>query len=531
MHKAEQELSVLTKTEHREFFDTQHLKSDLKRRSVRGGAVTMASQIIKFLLQISGMIILARLLTPQDFGLVAMVTAITGFVTSFKDMGLSEATIQKDKINHLQVSTLFWINVAVSFVFSVIVAACAPLISWFYSEPRLTHITLITCGILILSGLTVQHQALLNRQMRFSALSAIEIVSTMIGILTGIALAWRGAGYWALVCSSAATVSLYAVLSWLLCGWLPGLPSRRAGIRSMLGFGGHLTTFNILNYFARNLDNILIGRYWGANSLALYDKAYTLLMMPLRQINTPMARVAIPALSRLQNNPERFRRFYLNAVRVIAYLTMPMVASMGVLSREIITLILGMQWIDASPIFLVFAFAGFFQSIANTTGWVFVSLNQTRRMAIWGLISTFLTCVSSVIGVQWGAMGVAISYTVYGYLMFYYLYSFCFKSSPLTIKDLFVVLFRPVFFSLFIVAAMFLTRLCLQDRDTLTIVFGCFASAGVASFFVVLLFKSVRGDLRDIIYTINTALRKHESGNSKEQIFENLEKVTIPNIH
>ncbi len=149
------------------FFDTEYLKADLKGRSVRGGAVTMAAQGIKFFLQIGSTVVLARLLTPEDFGLIAMVTAVTGFVMMFKDMGLSMATVQRAEIDHAQISTLFWINVVLSLAFMLLTATLAPAIAWFYSEPRLTWITLALAGAFIFSGFTVQHQALLRRQMNF----------------------------------------------------------------------------------------------------------------------------------------------------------------------------------------------------------------------------------------------------------------------------------------------------------------------------------------------------------------------------
>ena len=296
------------------FFDTEYLKADLKGRSVRGGAVTMAGQGVRFFLQMGSTVVLARLLTPQDFGLIAMVTAVTGFVMMFKDMGLSMATVQRAEVNHAQISTLFWINVTLSLGVMLVTAALAPAIAWFYGEPRLTWITLALAGAFIFGGLTIQHQALLRRNMRFGTLALIGIISMVMGIVAAIIAAWYGAGYWALVIMQLAGAITGAIAVWVVCGWRPGLPVRRSGVREMLAFGGNLTGFNVINYFARNADNLLIGKFWGSGPLGLYSKAYGLLMLPLRQINAPLSAVAIPALSRLKDEPERYRNYYIKAV-------------------------------------------------------------------------------------------------------------------------------------------------------------------------------------------------------------------------
>ena len=218
-------LSFLKRGETKNFFDTEHLKFDLKERSIRGGAVTMTSQVIKFFLRTGSTVVLARLLTPQDYGLVAMVTAITGFVAMFKDMGLSMATIQRAEINHAQVSNLFWINVALSIALALILVGAAPIISWFYGDSRLSWITIAIGGTFIFSGLTVQHQALLSRQMLFTTIAIIEILSMIIGITVGIALAWYGAGYWALVAITATSALSSMILVWSFYGWRPGKPA------------------------------------------------------------------------------------------------------------------------------------------------------------------------------------------------------------------------------------------------------------------------------------------------------------------
>lgn len=393
-------------------FNTEHLHGDLKSLSVRGGAATVLGQGARFVIQVGSTMVLARLLAPADFGLIAMVMAVTGFAALFKDLGLSMATIQRAEINHEQVSTLFWVNVAVSGLIAMLTVAMAPVIAWFYGEPRLTLVTIALSTVFLFGGLTVQHQALLERQMRFAALAAIQVAAMAAGVCAAIVTAALGFGYWALVVMQVTSALAIALGVWLLSDWRPGRPRRNAGVKGMLVFGANLTGFNILNYFARNLDNVLIGKVWGAIQLGLYNKAYGLLTLPINQVTAPIASVAIPSLSRLQSNPDEYARYYYRAINVIAFVTMPMMMMLAGLSNEVILLVLGDQWAGAVPIFKVLAFAALLQPVVNPVGWVFVSLGKTDKQLRWAVFAVPMTVLSFVAGLPWGAFGVAVSYTI-----------------------------------------------------------------------------------------------------------------------
>ena len=398
-------------------FRTDFLKDDLAGRSVRGGVVTIASQGLKFCSAMGATIILARLLTPADYGLIGMVAVVAGFVSMFKDMGLSVATIQKEEINAEQISTLFWINVLLSTAVMLVMVAIGPIVAWFYGEPRLTLITICFAQVALIGGLTSQHEALVRRQMRFTALAVLEIGSLIVGIFVAVTLAWYGARYWALVASQLAQTLTYAVGIWIVCGWRPGMPVRNSGVRSMFAFGRNLTGFHVINYFARNLDNMLIGKFWGSWQLGLYAKAYQLLLLPIDQINSPIATVALPVLSRLTDSPERYRKAYLRILQKVAILTMPIMAFMIACSDWMVSLVLGPQWIEASRIFAVLGIVGMVQPIANTTGWLFMTQGRTRHMFQWGLIGSSIIIGSIVLGLPWGAIGVATSYSLVSLLI------------------------------------------------------------------------------------------------------------------
>lgn len=424
-----------------QFLRTEHLQADLKGRTIRGGAVTVGSRIAIQLLGIGATVVLARLLTPNEHGLFAMVVAITGFVRLFNDLGLSTVTMQLPEINQKQISLLFWINVGLGAGLALVVIALAPAIAWFYNEPRLVEITMVMSSGFLLGGLTVQHSALLKRQMRFSALSAIEIITGAINIVAAVVAAAAGLGYWALVFLVLAGAPFRVLAIWFVCRWRPGLPGRAEGMRSMLTFGSNLTGYKFLNYLVRNMDNVLIGRFYGQYALGLYAKAYGLLLMPIQMINLPMADVAIPALSRVTDSPERYRKAYAGMVANVCLFTMPLVAFMIGTSDWLVITVLGSQWTEASTIFAWLAVSGLIEPFAFTTIWLFVSQGRTHQQLRWGFISAGVILTAFAIGLPWGATGVAAAYGlaslfVRAPLLFWYVG----REGPVKTRDLYRIL-------------------------------------------------------------------------------------------
>lgn len=393
-------------------FETQHLLADIGRRSARGGALTLGGQAGKFLLQLGSTIVLARLLSPGDYGLVAMVTAVSGFLLIFKDLGLAMATVQRPTITRPQVSTLFWLNLGVSIVLTLVTVGLAPILAWFYGEPRLLPLGMALAGGFVIAGLSVQHQALLQRQMRFSALVAADLASSLAGVVVAVLLAWAGAGAWALVALPLVASAVSTAMQWALTGWVPDRPQRGTGVRRMLRFGGNLTGFTAVNYLSRNMDNVLIGWYWKAAQLGLYSRAYGLMTLPLLQINAPVANVAVPALSRLGGDDDRYRRAYLRLAGLLNLVTMPGIAFMIVTAPWIIAVVLGPHWSGAARPFLWLGIAAIFQPLSNTTGWLFITQDRTRDMFRWGLMAMVLLVSSFAVGLPFGITWVAASYAI-----------------------------------------------------------------------------------------------------------------------
>ncbi|MEJ2722248.1 MAG: lipopolysaccharide biosynthesis protein, partial [bacterium] len=420
-----------------------HLSGDLRGRSVRGGAVTLSGQGAKFVLTLASMAVLARMLTPEDFGLIAMVIVIIGFITIFKDLGLTMATVQRATISHGQVSTLFWFNLLISAAIMAVTVAVAPLLAWFYKEPRVTGITMVLAATIVFGGLSAQHQALLRRQMRFGAIAAIEILAILAGAVAAVVCAAAGLGYWSLVVFHVLRELATAAGVWTLCRWRPGAPVRGSGVRSLLSFGANLTGFNIVNYFARNVDKILIGWDWGAVPLGLYNNAYRLLLLPIQQINIPLTSVAVPTLSRLQNQRDRYRAYYRRGVMLTVTAGMPIVAFLFFTADKAVITFLGSQWLDAVPIFRALAPAAFIGTFNFATGWVFISMGTTRRQFFWGIFGSTATVLAYVIGLRWGPVGVAAAYSISLIVIRYPSIVYCFRGTHLRPIDLGAALWRP----------------------------------------------------------------------------------------
>jgi O-antigen/teichoic acid export membrane protein len=439
---------------HQEHFNTDHLLTNLKARTISSGAVTMSAQGGKFLLSLVSTMVLARLLTPRDFGLVAMVTTVTSFLRVFKDAGLSIATVQRERITHAQVSNLFWINVAISALITLIVAALAPAIAWFYHNPRLMSITLLLSITFLISGSTVQHQALLKRQMRFKALAMIDVGSMAVGVLVGVVMALIGYRYWSLVGSSLSMETSGLVLTWSVSRWRPGLPTRRSGIGPLLSFGAHRTAGDFILSLARGSDNLLIGRFYGATAVGLYSRASILLMRPLEQFLGPINAVFMPALCRLQSQPARYRSTFLRLYEAMALIGFFFTGLFLALARPLTLVLLGPKWEQAAVIFGGFTIAALCVPLANASAWLFTSQGRGRDMFVAQSINACAVVLSFVAGLPFGPVGVAIAFSASNLLVRIPIYYFSVgRRGPVRTADLWKVFFRhlPVWAIVFFV--------------------------------------------------------------------------------
>ncbi|HJT26334.1 MAG TPA: lipopolysaccharide biosynthesis protein [Pyrinomonadaceae bacterium] len=482
-----------------EHLKTDGLMSDLTGRAARGGTIMVTSQGFKFFFNMASAVVLARLLTPQDYGLIAMVAVVTNFSYPFRNLGLSAATIQKPVIDNRQVSNLFWVNVGLSVAIMLLTMAFAPVVAWFYGEPRLIWITVAIAAGFIFSGLAIQHEALLKRQMRFFGLAASELGSMLAGTIAAIALAWWGVGVWALVGANLVTAFTFMTGVWIAYRWRPALPARNSGVRSMLKFGRNLTGNNVLNYLSRNIDNLLIGRVWGPRQLGLYARAYQLLLLPLDQLCAPIDGVAITALSRLTDDPERYRAAYLRMLEKLAMVTMPAMALMIGTSDWIVRVMLGPQWIETGKIFAILGILGLIEPISNTMGWLLISQGRTHHVLQWGVIDAVLSIASILVGLPWGAIGVATSYALTGVCLRKPLqFWFVTRTGPVLTRDFLKTIMASVFAAICVLAALRIFRSNVDfEKPFWGLVIGA-AIAGVVSLLSFSILPSGRRALVDV---------------------------------
>jgi PST family polysaccharide transporter len=384
----------------------------LKKRTARGALVSTTAQFVKLALRMGSLVLLARLLDPKDFGLVGMATTLTGFLSLFKDAGLSTASVQRENVTLAQLSTLFWINTCVGIALALITVLIAPLLAYFYGEPRLAWVTVGLAAGFIFSGASAQHQAVLQRSMRFGLLSIIEIISIIFGIVAAFFLAKTGYGYWALVAMALVCPACYCIGLWLVAGWTPGLPQRRSGVLSMLWYGGTVTINVVIVYIAYNLDKVLIGRFCGVEVLGIYGRAYQLINLPSDNLNSAISSVAFPALSRVQNDPARLRNYFLKGYRLFLSLITPITVGCALFSRDIVQVFLGHKWTAAAVPFSLLAPAVIAISLINPFGWLLYATGRAKRSLFIALLIAPVVVGGYLIGFPYGANGVASGFSL-----------------------------------------------------------------------------------------------------------------------
>jgi PST family polysaccharide transporter len=399
------------------YFNTDHIVSDLKHKAFQGATATIFSQVSVYVIQMAGVMVLARILTPEDFGLVAMVTSIDVFVRMFRNLGLMDAIVQKENITHKQVSTLFWINAAFGLFLTLFFMSLSPVIAWFFGDSRLMLIAILISLDYVFGGLSTQHRALLKRNLQMYKWAANEIGATALSFAIAIMLALHGWGYWAIVGRVMAFAIVQAAGSWIWCGWRPGLPARRTGIRPMLKFGRDMLSNNFLGFLAENVDKIIIGRFFGAQSLGNYSRAYHLFLAPAQQLSVPLTSVAVATLSRLQDDHEKYRRFFLNAMSMVAFVAFPVSGFLTLAGRSVVRLLLGPQWGQAGTVFCVFAVGIGIHMVYATHYWLHMSLGRTDRLVRWSLTGSACIIASFLIGSPFGPTGMAAAYTIAMHLL------------------------------------------------------------------------------------------------------------------
>lgn len=374
---------------------------------------SVLGQVIKQGGSVAIMVGLARLLSPNEFGLIAMVAVFGGLARLFVELGLGSAIVRSKRLSAVQLSTIFWVNLASGLTMTLLFAAVSPWVAAYYGEPEVQPLTVWLGGAFTLNALSVVHRNLLIRDLEFRRLAWIEGASALGAGLVAIVLAWRGAGAYSLVAQQLAEPAMAAALLWLRPSFLPQVRvfSWRA-IREQLNFGGHLVGFSIVNYFARNADDAVIGRYFGDGALGMYTRAYGLMLMPLREVSGVVSRVMYPALAQLQDDHAEVRRLWIKGVRQISFITFPVSVILLVVAEPLVVAVFGRQWLPVAPILQLLMPAGALSSIGTTAGWIYLSQGRSDWMLKWEFVSATVRIAGIFAGLPWGVEGVAAGFTL-----------------------------------------------------------------------------------------------------------------------
>ncbi len=386
--------------------------ASLADAAARGTGATLLTQAVRAVLQFGSVVVVARLLTPEDFGLIAMVAAVIGIADLVRDFGLSTAAIQASSLSDDERTNLFWANLGLGLSCSLVSVAATPLIVAAFGEPRLGSIVLALSCVFVVSGADTQYRADLTRSMRFGRLGTTEILAQSSGIGVAVASALLGADYWALVAQQITVAVVNLALNGHAAGWLPGRPRRSVSLRRFFRFGGGLLGTQAVGYLIKNIDNIALGAVAGPVQLGVYSRAYQLLMTPLNTINAPLTRVAVPVLSKVQHDDATFAR-YVSRVQVVGCLVTATVFAVAAgLAGPLVAVLFGPQWSDVAPVFAVLAVGGVFRAVSQIAYWVYLARGVPGAQFRMSLVMAPVMIALILAGLPWGAVGVATGHSV-----------------------------------------------------------------------------------------------------------------------
>jgi O-antigen/teichoic acid export membrane protein len=415
---------------------------DLRRRTIRSGLAKLLGQGLSVLMRLAFMVVLARLLDPSEFGLVAMATAITGMLAMFASAGLSTAAVQARAISATEMSTLFWINMLIGVVFAVVCGLLASPLVAFYGEPRLFWLTIFLAPGFVVAAAGVQHLAILQREMRYGSLTLVEFAAQLVGLISGVAIALAGYRYWALVGATFCTQLATTVGMWTATRWRPGRRLDVAGVVPLLRVGGTVTANTIVTYIGFNLEKVLVGRFWGAEALGNYGRAYQLISVPIDNLSNAVGSVAFSALARLQDEPSRLRAYFLKGYALLVSLSVPLTLFLCLFAEPIFLILFGPKWLEAAIIFRLLTPTVLVFSMINPFGWLLLATGRQDRSLRIALVVASVVVVACSIGLPFGPRGVAAAYSAAMVLWFVPHVFWSLHGGPVAPRDILPVIGR-----------------------------------------------------------------------------------------
>jgi PST family polysaccharide transporter len=413
-------------------------------------------RVLQLAIQLSFTAALSWMLSPGDYGMMAMVAVFTGFATMLADGGFNSALVQRRETTEIHTQTVFWINLGASVLAAVTTCLIAPYLARFFLAPTLTLIFRIISINFVLGALGGAPGAMLEKRMQFKAIALNLNLALIVSGVLGVTCAFLGAGVWSLVAQSLAFSATNSLMRCWSCRWRPRWVFDLRVMRDLLGFSGHFYVYNSINYWGRNADNLLVGKFFGAAILGSYSRAYSLMLLPMSQINSVVAQVVFPGFSGIQDDRNRIKSIYLKAIGVVSLLTFPMMMGLEVAAAPFVSTLYGEKWSDVVLFIKILAPVGMLQSVANTVGWIYLPLGKTKLMLYTSAIVVIGEIIAFWIGIEIGsAKALAVSYALFYLICFYPFVAIAWRTLDIRPSEVFPILAGPFFSSLAMGAVVF----------------------------------------------------------------------------
>lgn len=410
---------------------------NLKSKVKNGLKWTFVDQILSQVIFLVFSIFLARILTPSIFGIVSMVTIFSNFAALFIDLGFSAALIQKKEITDAHYSSVFWLNVGIGFLMYLIFYVCAPLISLFYNQPELTLLIRVICLSFIVSSFASVQANILIKELHFKKKVIINWIAMLIGYALAFIMAYQGYGVWSLVMMTLLTAILNSILYWFVSKWVPLFIFEWKKVKELSHYGLNFLGEASVNYWSRNFDNFIIAKVLGSTDLGIYTRAYSLMLLPLRNVSTIITKVMFPAFSKKQDDIQVLKKYYLSIIQYIALITFPLMIGLSIVSREFVLLFFGSQWSAMIPVLSILSGLGAIQSIVSLNGLIYNSLGRVNIAFKVSILTNIVLVIAFVIGVNYGLIGVAYSYLIASALLLIPMYQIAIKQINTTLLEVF----------------------------------------------------------------------------------------------
>lgn len=430
-------------------------------------------------LQFMTLAVLARLLSPADFGLMGMIMVVMGFSQAFADMGISNAIIHRQDATRNQLSSLYWLNILAGVVVFFMVCLATPLVAAFYREPRLSNLLYLTAIIFLITPLGQQAQIILQKNLKFDGLAKIEVVSAIATSTISIGAAFAQLGVYSLIIGQlAGTISRVGLLCWLgRRDWRPSLHFSKRDLNGYVRFGLYQMGERTVNFLSANMDYLIIGRFLGSTALGFYTLAYQLVTFPVARVNPVITKVMFPIFSKIQNDNENLRKGYGKVINYIALISFPMMMGMLIVAPEFISLFFGEKWIATTSVLQILCLVGLFRSLGNPVGAILLAKGRVDIGFYWNLFTLVIISIAVILGINWGINGVAYAILILQLPFFLIIQPIVNKLIDMKMMQYLKAIFVPCVCSLvmliaIIILKIFMSNIGAQWLFTITIVMG-----------------------------------------------------------